>query len=785
MLNSHPDKLLKTHIAEVREAANSIWKNHSDRFRNQPGLYSVLERVVAFHDVGKATRHFQTYINNVVGWRGDKKKKAHTPFSMLAVLNEAKLNAWPWTETLAIAVSAAGHHSQFKSRDDLLLYLIDGRWQQILEDQSKGVDWLALSDAIDTPVSPFLPSIDFQDELAEWFRGNILEQCLDTLAIRTAIAFRLQCQLVHSILLEADKAYLKIEGDARLAYRSRIGKPFELENLTGFIGSKSVNRPSPLDPLRQSARESLAKGMSNQHDSPVLTMTLPTGSGKTLLAAHWALTHRERLRTNEHSPPIVIVLPFLSVIEQTEKEYRSFLGEGISILPYHSLSVREFNPTENANDTEAASKKQAPEAAEFMLDTWDADVIITTFDQFLLALLAPKARYQMRFHSLCDAIVVMDEVQALPTLLWDIVHQSLLALSGFGNFRILAMSATQPGFLQGASEIIQSPETYYRSLTRYELVLKHNEKIRLEDFIAHILLRAKNWSDRRSMIVCNTRKSARSIRDALAKAKHEVIFLSADVTPKDRLASIEKIKEDKPCLVVATQCIEAGVDIDLELVIRDFAPMDSLVQVAGRCNRHAKRAFEQVEIVYLTDDQGRPFCQFIYDKILLQETRSVLDEHLRTNHCIVIPERDIFELTTRYYERIKAKKNLGESLTMKFARWEEIPNVHELLRGKKGEQHSFVVIELDSGLEQELMNVSTIEDRWEKKRALRSLSSRLACISVSVYVQSNFAPERYANLDATGNFWLLRAGFYDLQRGLDLDPNDAAEEVEANWGMLL
>jgi CRISPR-associated endonuclease/helicase Cas3 len=187
----------------------------------------------------------------------------------------------------------------------------------------------------------------------------------------------------------------------------------------------------------------------------------------------------------------------------------------------------------------------------------------------------------------------------------------------------------------------------------------------------------------------------------------------------------------------------------------------------------------------LTDDQDRPYSQFIYDKILLQETRSVLEDHSRSIQNTVIPERDVFELTKQYYERIKAKKNLGESLTRKFARWEEIPNVHELLRGKKGVQHSFVVIEIDPGLEQELIEVSTIEDRWERKRALRSLSSRLASISVSVYVPPSFVPERYSNLDATGNFWLLKAGFYDSQRGIDLDPGDSSEEVEANWGMLL
>lgn len=785
MLNSHPDKLLKTHVAEVRYAADLIWKSHSDTLQNQVDLHSVLERVIVFHDVGKATKCFQTYINNVLGYRGDKRSKAHTPFSMVAALGEAKTNAWSWMDTLAIAVSAAGHHSQFKSRDDLASYLIDGAWQQVLENQTSGIDWKELCDAVKFPLEPFVASVEFVDELNEWFSDCLLLDGLDALTIADGVAFRLRCQLVHSILLEADKAFLKIEEQARSDFRRRTSNPFELNTLALFISSKSVRRTSPLDVLRNSARESLANGMAKHKSKSILTMTLPTGSGKTLLAAHWALSQRDSLRSQNHTPPIVIVMPFLSVIEQTEKEYRSFIGNELTILPYHSLSVRDLSTTERAEDTQTFSKQKSPEAAEFMLDTWDADVIITTFDQFLLALLAPKTRYQMRFHSLCDAIVVMDEVQALPTKLWDIVHQSLTELSRIGNFRILAMSATQPGFLPHATEIIEAPESFYGSLARYELVLKHNDKLFLEDFIETLLKRANDWGERRTLIVCNTRKSARAVRDAFAKAGHEVIFLSADVTPEERLTSVDRIKEEAPCLVVATQCIEAGIDIDMDLVIRDFAPMDSIVQVAGRCNRHARRSVEQVEIVLLTNANGRPYCQFIYDKVLLKETRSVLDEHSKVIQSDVIPERDIFGLTNRYYERITTKKDLGQSVTEKFARWKELPDIHELLRGKKGLQHTFVVIEQDPGLELELAYVAEIEDRWERKRRLRALSSRLASISVSIYAQPDFVPERFAMLDPTGNFWLLKPGFYESQRGIDLEPSDRSEESEADWGMLL
>ena len=784
MLNSHPEKTLKTHVAEVLEAANRVWASHSSRLRANFELYSTLARVIAFHDVGKGSKHFQVYIKNVSGWRGNKKKKAHTPFSTVAALHDAKCNGWTWTDVLAISVATAGHHSGFKTRHDLTRILTDGEWQLILEDQSRGIDWNGLCDAVNFPLSPFVSTLDFLDDLAEWFEGSILESSLDQLSVEDGVAFRLRCQLVHSILLEADKAYLKLDEADREPYRSSNGFSFDMQRLFDFTSNKSKDSPSPLDGLRQSARQSLSAGMECDANDSIFTMTLPTGSGKTLLAAHWALSQRERFRSENHTPPVIIVLPFLSVIEQTEKEYRAFLKGNLSVLPYHSLSVRDLEVTEPENALESGGANLGSESVEFMLDIWDADVIVTTFDQFLLALLSPKARYQMRFHSLCDAIVVMDEVQALPTMLWDIVNQCLAKLVTLGNFRLLAMSATQPGFLPSAREIIEHPGRFYASLARYELVLRHQDTIFLEDFIREVVERAKDWSNRRAMMVLNTRKSARSVRDALAKAGHEVIFLSADVTPKDRLASINRIKENLPCIVVATQCIEAGVDIDMDLVIRDFAPIDSIVQVAGRCNRHAKRPTERVEIVCLTDERERPFCQFIYDKVLLQETRSVLDEYLGRQHLLSIPESFVFELTNDFYRRVRCKKDLGQSITRAFSRWEEIPDIHELLRGKKGKQHTFVVIEEDSGLSLELQRVAMIEERWSRKRALRGLSGRLASISVAIYVKEDFQAERYATLDATDNFWLLKPGFYEPERGIDLDPKELADESEANWGTI-
>ena len=98
----------------------------------------------------------------------------------------------------------------------------------------------------------------------------------------------------------------------------------------------------------------------------------------------------------------------------------------------HSLSARDYLDLEDGD-------------ADFFLDTWQSDIVITTFDQVLLALLSSRSKHQMRFHHLCDAVLIFDEVQALPTHLWDVTQTALTSLSETFGTTIIAMSATQPG----------------------------------------------------------------------------------------------------------------------------------------------------------------------------------------------------------------------------------------------------------------------------------------------------------------------------------------------------
>ena len=77
--------------------------------------------------------------------------------------------------------------------------------------------------------------------------------------------------------------------------------------------------------------------------------------------------------------------------------------------------------------------------------------------------------------------------------------------------------------------------------------------------------------------------------DKIIKNKFDLVYLSSNIVPKERIKRIENIKENpKNKIIITTQLVEAGVDIDIDIVFRDFAPISSINQSCGRCNRNFK-----------------------------------------------------------------------------------------------------------------------------------------------------------------------------------------------------
>jgi CRISPR-associated endonuclease/helicase Cas3 len=782
-IQSHPHLSLAEHLAEIRAAAVGILRRHGRRLlENCPELPVWFDDAVALHDSGKASPQFQDYIRAPEKYRGPKKDKAHTPLSTLFALYHGPAEGWDWRHTLAVAQVAAGHHSEFHDLDSLDT-MLSCDFCDILVRQLSALDHDALQRAVGRILPRFNSEgvLDAVDEASDFLKFDFGRQ-LDALLLTEAVDYRLLVQLVFSVLLEADKAFLAVPA----ADRDRYLAPRMADLASARVSEYVAGKPSALiNDLRTDARSALFAGIE-QATSRVVTMTLPTGTGKTLLAASWALKTRERLRHETDAPPLIlIVLPFLTVIEQTAQEYEQLFpgaSESGVIANYHSLSDRTF-----ATDLEDQSQ-------DFFLDTWRSDVVITTFDQFLFALLSPKAKHQMRFHHLVDSVIVLDEVQAFPCVLWEPLRQALAGLIRLGSTHILAMSATQPGFLPEAQELIEGPEHFFGRLNRYCLVLRHRQPLGLSAFIDECRGRMeREWVGKRVMLTLNTRRSARRVRAALARDAERlgfrVEFITADVTPADRLEAVKRIMgyghDGTPCLVVSTQCVEAGVDIDLEFVVRDFGPLDSIIQIAGRCNRNGGIGRGTVEVVRLVDDDGErktEFAKQVYDPVLLDAT------HFALGRDDFINEGHVYPLTRTYFDELSKRKDTGEEALKRWAYWQEMPqSVRTMLRGPDRPQVTFVVIDWDTMLRSALESASEIKDRWAKRQALRHLAGRIARLSVSIYVRDHFDPADFADpfpLQARREdvwFWLLRPGHYTSEEGIDFGEK-IGDDV---WGTII
>jgi CRISPR-associated endonuclease/helicase Cas3 len=786
-LRSHPHLLLGEHVQQVEKAAQTIHLQHEQVFLSLESA-SVWEWVSQFHDVGKGTKAFQDFISNPDEYSGDQKLKQHTLLSMIIFLTIAMEKQLSPEMLLLLAAVIRGHHSRLFNiaQEELGQVLEEGHlfdWDRgdmirLIERQLEllDIDGLAsqlnwsqedknLVSKLRTQGRKFLIRLkdDCYDDLVADFFHNLNEQ--------RAVEFRLMAQYVYSVLLEADKVFLALkEPEKYLESTSKYWDPAWVDQRIG------KPKPSIVNELRYTTRQQMLDELARVHEHRIFSLTAPTGVGKTLLAATWALQKRMMLAQTGYAPKIIIILPFLSVIEQTAKEYGEILShggvlaEGAWMMQSHSLAPRHYGGDVDERDE------------PFYLDTWRSELIITTYDQMLLSLAAPNAKYQMRFHNLCNALIVMDEVQSLPCRLWYPMEKLLTALAEQGNSQVLLMSATLPPFVHDSYNLLPSYAKLFGSFSRYSLRFKLQPQ-RLDDFCDMLLTKRKSWlqEKKRVMITLNTRNSARQVRDYLAEEwpeEHEDIplfFLTSDVTPRDRLRIIDIIKEGEACIVVSTQCVEAGVDLDMEEIWRDFAPLDSLVQIAGRCNREGNRARETVNIVALVNENGKYFADMIYDEVHLQETWALIQRYQQESGKDTIEEEKILQLTEPYFQALASKKDTGEQWLQDFAYWRECEPIREILRGKEIEEYEFLVIKQDPGLLEEMQAADAIENRWQQREAWRKLAGRIAQITIRIRATSKFHPGWYG--EPYHNYWLLCDSYYETETGIVIQPQDTGHII--------
>lgn len=413
----------------------------------------------------------------------------------------------------------------------------------------------------------------------------------------TAVARMLYTRMLFSCLVDAD--YSVSAGDEDPAYLLKSEQHFDpsqvLESLYAY--QKSLCRASRADTALNDLRDKLFRQCGEMGDGPegLYTLTAPTGTGKTLALLHFAL--RQCIAAKKQR--IIIVLPYLSITEQNAAVYRKIYP---GLLEDHSQS--------DLTDEERSFSAR-----------WSAPLIVTTSVRFFEALFASGPTDCRKLHHIANSVVVFDEAQSLPA---DVTRATLEAVGELCrryHTTMVFSTATQPdyGALKGIcwtpKEILPDHTWMYRALrrTKVEWRIRDNWKTPLEQI-------AGEMAERKSVCaIVNLRRHAGKLFGMLLErcSAEEVFCLTTNLCPADRRRIIHKINArltaGLPCRVVATQCIEAGVDFDFDVLYRALGPLDAIVQAAGRCNRNGRLPEGRV-IVFVPEEPGNLYPDLWYER---------------------------------------------------------------------------------------------------------------------------------------------------------------------------
>ena len=337
-------------------------------------------------------------------------------------------------------------------------------------------------------------------------------------------------------------------------------------------------------------------------------LAVPTGGGKTLASLAFALQHA----LNYSFERIIYAIPYTSIIDQTAQVFRDLLGDAQAFIEHHS-DIALQDP-ENPTPTEIRRRLAA--------ENWDASLIVTTTVQLFESLLGCGTGKCRKLHNIAHSVIVLDEVQMLPVHLLTPILDVLRQLVTHYGVTVVLCTATQPDFssrqgfegLENIREIIPQPvqERHFASLRRVEYQLPAVDESWTWEQVA-----TRVQAEQQILVIVNTRRDATELMDLLTpgdtldEEDHPALFhLSTRLCGMHRRAVLEEVhrrlKDREPCRLVATQVIEAGVDVDFPLVMRAIGPLDRIVQAAGRANREGKMAQPGTVIVFLPVDGHNP-----------------------------------------------------------------------------------------------------------------------------------------------------------------------------------
>lgn len=761
-LYSHPGKPLEDHLKRVLDTGMACLEDKGQLHLPLPftDTRTLLTYVLLFHDVGKMTPFFQDYLFKRKGYEA-LKHKGLTGHGLISALIAAYqvfryFDSHPdrMLYTILAFVMVRKHHGNLENLEDIVRVNRDD-WK-LVDRQLPSCDPTFFRTHFPGTVEIFdYCFADLKacyDEMAD-FKWDIVDG--------SSIDTYLTMNFLYSILLFSDKqeAIFSRKGIC-------INRRIPVDIVDRFKQKQFSPDGSSLSGVRDAVYRDIERSIGQIGDGErIFSINVPTGGGKTLSALNAAL----KLRGDDQKR-IIYCLPFTSVIDQNADVFTRIFSMDFSpvssdlLVTHHHLVENRWFDREN---------EYAGDEAEFLIETWNSECVVTTFWQFFHTLFTGKNAHLKKFHNMAGSVIILDEIQAVPARYWTLLNRVLKRFVHLFNCKVLLVTATMPMIFSEAQkeivELVPQKETYFKNLNRIKLTVDRERKD-IGTFAGE--LKGVIQPDRRYLIVLNTIRSSLEIYRELREFKP--LYLSTNIVPLHRLERIHYIRQrNRGDVLVSTQLVEAGVDIDFDVVYRDNAPLDCINQGAGRCNRENRGdRHGDVVVVYLTQN-GKLVSSYIYDQLLLTATGDILGEFGDQP----ILEECFFGISKGYFDRVskiissQSSRELLERIRrLGYGDAFTGSDAFQLIRESFERENVFVQVDEEArGLWSRFREITAIGDRWERKTEFSKIKARFSQYVISISCETlkrNLPP-------VDGGFYFIPYSqldeYYDLETGFRVD----------------
>lgn len=674
MLYSHPGVPLIVHLRKVAESCRQLLQGRKTSFDLPDGLLADLGYLAGVtHDVAKGTRYFQHYLlspsHEVLG------PKEHALLSSLLakLVVETYLTRFSLDETdrqllpYLVFTAIKRHHGNLKdfsdelfleSKADMLSEQIQAfqdeaetqaMLNELLSDVNFSFDWKTFK--------TYIEQRTYLDEYANFSLDFFDLGDYEALPADTKNRYFYWHQLFYGTLLLSDKSDVILKGiDAPLATQPA------LDALETYRQKKGFNNPqTSLDELKNKAYQETLQAIDRvftptQH---LYSITLPTGLGKTLTSLAVGLAIQQKLGLS--AGRLIITIPFTSIIDQNFAVFQDVFDNPTSdvLLKHHHLAEPAYKVKQD--DVEDATLDQ--DKSQFLIETWQSGIVVTTFVQLLETLFSNDKTKLLKLPNLANSVIVLDEVQQVNYELWPLIRQAFKTLGERYNCYFVLMSATQPLIFtpdKEIKELVPNYRDYFRSphFNRTRLINRARQEISFAEFQQDVIDYCQDNPAKNVLVILNTKQSTLDCFKAVAAALDEdttdIYYLTTLITPYERkqiIDHIKKYKGPKQQVVISTQLIEAGVDVSVDTVFRAIAPLDSIIQAAGRSNRYNEKATPSEVFLYAIAEMKRA-SGMVYGADLLVKTGNVLKNVSETD------EHGYLALIEAYFEEVKKQADV-------------------------------------------------------------------------------------------------------------------------------